>query len=129
MLFDINLGLIFNYFSVRRTSLRAIQSPANQVKKSAASSFAVPSTPFRVKPSVFAKALAKTTHLTYVRQSNGAQCDQLMSKKTERSGTVSLPSTHGAYWLFGILGDDWNHVTDKNDFPAWSSREHSNKCL
>jgi len=109
---------------VRRTSTKSqLQVPSNREKNGAAGSSAVPpSTPLKVKPHVFTKALAKTPvpNVHKVKQSN---IEQLMAKKAPPAPTPVVPvgkkAIHGENWLFGTLGDEWNNISEKNDYPQW----------
>lgn len=117
---------------VRRTSTKSqLQVPSNREKNGAAGSSAVPpSTPLKVKPHVFTKALAKTPVLNVhkVKQSN---IEQLMAKKAPPAPTPVVPvgkkAIHGENWLFGTLGDEWNNISEKNDYPQWKKTISNDK--
>ena len=110
---------------VRRTSTKSQQQipPNRERNRTTGSSAVLLSTPLKVKPFVFAKALAKTPGLNVhkVKQSN---IEQLMARKTTLASTpvdpVGKKTIYGENWLFGTLGDEWINISEKNEYPEWS---------
>ncbi|KAK4036974.1 hypothetical protein OUZ56_029019 [Daphnia magna] len=96
-----------------------------------------PLTPLRVKPRVFAKALAKTNHLTY-RKPAEAAIDSAMSIKgaAQTKTKQTFPNVlegnkilHDEHWLYGTLGDDWSHPNNVSSYPIWSPHGHASRFL
>lgn len=98
-----------------------------------------PLTPLRVKPRVFAKALAKTNHLTYRKPTEAAieSAVSMSFKGTVRTKPKQTFSNvlegskilRDEQWLYGILGDDWSHSNNVNSYPIWSSHGHTSRFL
>ncbi|XP_057376813.1 nucleolar and coiled-body phosphoprotein 1-like isoform X2 [Daphnia carinata] len=107
------------------------------LNSSAANFILPPLTPLRVKPRVFAKALAKTNHLTY-RKPTEAAIDSAVSikgavqTKTKQSFPNVLEGSkilHDEHWLYGTLGDDWSHPNNISSYPIWSPHGHASRFL
>ena len=107
---------------------------------SSTTSLILPSiTPLRVKPRVFAKALAETNNLTYHRPTTTAVDSevsmpvtgnvQIKAKRNFSNILEGNKTLHGEQWLYGTLGDDWSHSTVSSDFPTWSSHGHASRFL
>jgi outer membrane protease len=107
---------------------------------SSTTTFTLPSlTPLRVKPRVFAKALAKTNHLTYHRPTTAAVDSEVsmsvkgsvqIKAKQNFSGVLEgNKALHDEQWLYGTLGDDWSQSNVVSDFPKWSPHGHASRFL
>ncbi len=96
-----------------------------------------PLTPLRVKPRIFAKALAKTNHLTYRRPTTAAVDSaisspgavQLLKKQNFSEVLGGKKTLHGEQWLYGTLGDDWIDSNVVSNFPTWSPHGHASRFL
>lgn len=116
---------MINPTRVRRTSAKSQQPTPSKLERNGVtgSSVVLRSTPFKVKPFVFAKALAKTPVLNIhtVKQSN---IEQLMAKKGVSAPTLNAPvekkTIHDENWLFGTLGDEWIKISEKDGYPEWT---------
>ena len=94
------------------------------------------SAPLRVKPRVFAKALAKN-NFTY-RRPTTAIADNAMSSpgdaqmliKQKISQVLGGKKTlHDEQWLYGTLGDDWSDSNIVSRFPTWSPHGHASRVV
>lgn len=96
-------------------------------------------TPLRVKPRVFAKALAKTNqHLTYRRPTvttnelampSAGESIHLPKKTSFSEVSGEKKALHDEQWLYGTLGDDWSSTNVASDFPSWSPHGHASRFL
>ncbi|XP_046444069.1 nucleolar protein dao-5-like isoform X3 [Daphnia pulex] len=125
----------------RRISAKLRPKLTNQPGlNSSTTTFTLPSlTPLRVKPRVFAKALAKTNHLTYHRPTTAAVDSEVsmsvkgsvqIKEKQNFSGVLEgNKALHDEQWLYGTLGDDWSQSNVVSDFPKWSPHGHASRFL
>jgi len=109
---------------VRRSSTKSLVQVALNRNVPVVSPVVPPSTPLKVKPFVFAKALARTSislNRTVI-SSRLQNVDQLLSKSKEvvADPVPQKKTIHGENWLFGTLGDEWIKIHETNDFPAWT---------
>lgn len=112
----------------------------NTVNVATSSSLVLPATtPLRVKPRVFAKALAKTNPMIYRRPAVTASGSSLslpsvgdsihlLKRKTPEVPAERKPFNDGQ-WLYGTLGDDWSGASAVSSFPSWSSHGHASRFL
>ena len=94
--------------------------------------------PFKVKPKVLAKALARTgeSAASSVNLTRGSPASpvknysQILLEKRVGDSSQRKGLIHDEAWLFGTLGDEWDNPPESaKNFPTMSTSNHSIKSL